>query len=68
MKRTIKQKLGDILRRKKYMGCHGQTSDHGCDHQSIQVFATDTPENRVRFPGSPVVTSGSLTVLDFDVS
>ena len=37
--RTPKQQLTDMLRRKKYRGCRGQVSSHGCDEWSIQIFS-----------------------------
>lgn len=35
---TLKQKLAGLLRRKEYRGMHGQTSVHGCNQGSIQIF------------------------------
>lgn len=41
-KKTPKQILAGMLRRKKYRNCHGQTSSHGCGEISIQIFDNKT--------------------------
>lgn len=66
-KRTPKQQLADILRRKNYAGCHGQVTVWH-NYEAIELFATDTPDNRRRFPLATVNQQGMLKVAEIKVS
>ena len=64
--KTANQKKSQLLKSKKYAGCTGQISNHGCGNKSIQLFADDTQENRDRFPFAKKNAQQSLCVLDID--
>lgn len=69
---TLNQKLAALLRRREFKGMHGQTSVHGCNRGSIQIFRDAVPgkDHNAWDPITNPLGDRSVLVadLDFDLS